>query len=693
MSRKATKVTTQRFLDITQNGFFRAAAVSPLVYLGLPMENALEHYRWARKAYGKGAQLIVFPELSLTGYTLQDVFHQEILLQQTDLAIKWFLKKTRKIQAMLVFGAPILIQDQLYNSLHVAIEGKVVAIFIKTYRPNYDPHTEPRWFASAMDLPVKEIFKFDAWIPVGNDLIVQSQDDPNISITFSDCEDNWMPIPPNTINALHGAKIVAHAAASPFEAQKVDWRRALAQRSGIDLTFYISANTGHGESGKGLVFPHDSLIYDRGVMVAEMPQFEPLADMIIADGDLQALSNDRRRLTTWGECARNFRDVFPSRTIYFSGRLLNTDKPQVYQRFYRKFDPQPFVGKTEADTKEIFMARAMGLLRKLESMPPALRKIVIGESGGKDSADITLLAVYVIDHYGEMLGMTRKDIIGITMPGFGTSDETFDYATALCAELGITFYEQPVTQLAQLLFEAIGEPDIKSKIETDKKLSLVFESIQVFVRKTVELAFSAALGGFDLGSTSNSEALIGWFNVGGDGFAHYSPNLGLGKSQVPVELEWLADTYFASNLRLASIVRGIARSASTPENLPRNADGVQPLLSDEINGPNDVRDFIAYYMFRFRKTPASIYRLLLETYSTLGNGSYEPHQLYAWQYRFTGRVFRNWYKMNIQAIDAVRVGAISPSAHDSIKMPSDLNPHLWLQNLEQAVPKELQTAA
>jgi NAD+ synthase (glutamine-hydrolysing) len=684
-------MNASEFRDIRNHGFFRVAAVSPVVHRANPLKNAEEHCSWVERAHGVGAQLIVFPELGMNGgYTIQDLHHQELIHRQTDKAIEWFLKETEDYHAVIVFGASVVVGDLLFNGAYVTLHGVVLGIIMKTSPPNYDEFTELRWFHGANELPVKEIVKFGQTIPVGNDLIFCSTDS-QVTISGDICEDRWLPIPPSTLNALAGARILFNVSASNYQVEKAEWHRHLGRRSGDDLTAYVYATAGYGESTTGLVFDGHNVIADRGVILAEGEHFSANGSMIVQDCDLAALQADRMRIKTWGENARRFRDLFPVRRINFTCELGVKGESSVYEHFERTFDSNPFVPKSDKEMELMHMARVTGLRTRMEYLPPSMRKIVIGLSGGKDSASILMQAVRLVDLFGDELGMTRQDITCITMPGYGTSDATYDYATDLAEALGVSFQSVPIKEIVATILAAIGYPysilvaDIEETQDQKRKsqLKLLFENVQVWARKYIELTTSAVDGAIDLGSTSGSEALIGWFTLFGDGSSHYASNVGMGKSVVPMELEWLADTVYSEQKRLGELLRGIARSASSPELLPLSSTGTVLQKSEEENGPDKVRDFFAYWMLRFRKRPLTLYRLALEVYGK----DFTPQQLYLWLHRFITRMFTHRYKINMQSIDTVKVGSVAPGAHDFTKIPSDISPRLWLDELE-TLPEE-----
>jgi NAD+ synthase (glutamine-hydrolysing) len=681
----------RQYLDTRNYNFIRAAAASPVVHRANPAKNAETHLKMVFELYAKGAQLIVFPELSMRGYTIQDIHMHAQLQKKEDRAVKQFLIDTKAVNAMLFFGAGLIINDLLFNVMYATLRGQILCAFVKESPPNYGEFTELRWFHGADELPQKTVTKFGQTFPVGNDLVLFDTMS-ELSVGGDICEDRWLPVPPSTLAAMHGAKILVNGSASPFELEKPHWRRHLAERSGDDIAASILANASHGESGMGLNFDGQSIIAERGKILVENDRFQVVDSFIMHDIDLDAIRADRMRIHSWGINAKKMRAAFPFRYIPFEG-LLGYDNQEVYYTFMRQFNPEPFVPQNQQDIWDIHMARVIGWYTRLKHLPEDKRKVIIGVSGGQDSTDNLMLLVRVVDMFGNELKMTRKDIIGMTMPGFGTTEDTFNYANELAEELGITFETVDIRDMAQRVFEIIGEPQLLKKVlekTATEQEKVMFGNVQAWLRAYLELSKSSA-GGIMAHTGSSSEIWIGWYTLFADGSGHYSGNAGTGKSVIPVELEWLAEMVYVrpEEARLANLLRAIARHAPSPENLPTTEDGKASEISDDINGPTNIRDFFTYWLLRQRRSASTILRIAIATYCNEEDpNAPTPKQLDAWLRTFIWRLFANWFKANMQRIDTTKIGTVSPDSHDVTKIPSDIKATIWMEDLDEEVPVE-----
>lgn len=671
--------TKASFMPPENHGFVRVAAATPhYVELGQPMVNAQQHLRIMRAAEEQGVKLLVFPELSLTLYTLQDAFVQDTILQATEDAVQLILKESRKYDLVTVFGGPIMIQDFVFNAAYVAYKGELLGIVLKTVPPNYREFTETRWFHEAEDLQVDQINRFGQnGIMVGNDLVFKLG---QLQFGVLICEDIWTPHSHDSFLAAHGATIIACLNGSNFQTGKPEFRlEMIQQKAALGLTGIVYSATGEGESTSHIVLDGHSFIVDRGVVLAESRPFE-YQELVISDVDVQALKTDRTLTNSWALTVKQAKRSFPVRVVERDIQVgaAGRDKASSYSnQFYRTFDPDPFLPKTEEQLWQVHMARVYALKRRLEYLPPYMRKLVIGLSGGKDSTNVLMLAYHLVEMFGDTLGMTNKSIHGLTMPGLGTTDETYDLAVNLAQELGITFREFPIGEMVGNLYATVGYPNLPEIIHEKQHLQPLYENGQAFTRKNIELAYCAGIGGIDLVTASLSEIFIGWFTFSGDGTGHYAPNAGMAKSVVPVELEWLAEKEYGDRHGLRDLLLTVAGSVSTPELLPLSATGELLQKSEEINGPDRVRDFYTYWLLRFNKKPTTILRMAADAYQH----EYHPQQLYSWLDRFLNRLFTNWFKSNMQPIDTVKIGAVAPGSHDFVKLPSDLSPKPWLEEL------------
>lgn len=655
------------FFDIRNHGFFRTGVVTPRVFLADPAKNVEEHILHIKKLSKKGAQLVVFPELSLTGYSCQDLFLSEALQGAALEAIKVLLEKTKLINTIVVFGVPLKSNGKLFNTAVVALRGRILAVVPKTYLPDYREFRETRWFATANHAEsLIEILGQE--VSFGTDILVSSKETPELVLALDICEDLWMPIPPSTLAALAGATVLVNLSGSNITLTKDEYRRELViMSSSKNIAAALYASAGFGESTTDVAWDGHGMIADRGNMLVETKRFSMTGSWCMADIDLSTLVSDRLRMSSFRDNAKLCNKEF--RTISFDG-VLGHKEASCYKDFERKIDSHPFVPSNEEmrskRCEEVFMIQATSLARRLEVLPTEKRKVIIGVSGGLDSTQALLVAAKTMD----LMNLPRKNIVGITMPGFGTTNRTYDNAASLIRGIGATFKEIPIKDVSRLVYKAVGH--------NEEKHDLTFENTQAWSRKYMELATASEEGGFVLGTSDLSELWLGWCTMYGDHASHYGINSSVPKSLISHLVAWVADEVFKDEPKVQKVLRDILDTPISPELLPHVNQKITQKTEDVV-GPYELHDFFGYYFVRFGMAPAKIARMALHAFE----GKYTLEEIKKWLTLFLKRFFASQYKRSVLP-DGPKVGSVSPSPRDEWRMPSDVTlSATWTDQLEK----------
>lgn len=575
-------------------------------------------------------------------------------------------------------GMPLQHEDKIFNCAVSLLNGQVLAVAPKTYLPNYREFYEHRHFAPAHAASSNMITIEEEDVPFGNDLIIEVAAPYGrvLRIHSEVCEDLWVPIPPSTEAALAGANILANLSASNITVGKDEYRQQLViGSSGRNNAVQMYASAGFGESSTDLAWDGSALIAERGELLFQRTErFSLNGAAVFVDVDLALLALERARQNTFHENAAQYgneaRKVF--RTI--SCKLWGTDDEKssyLYRRLIRPLNSLPFVpndpAQRTARCQEIINDQATGLARRLLALPVAARKAVIGVSGGLDST----LALLVTAKAMKLLGQPPTDIIAITMPGFGTTTQTRENAEQLIRQVGAKLQLVDITELSKAVFFAIGF-DPATEGET-----LVFQNVQAWMRKNVELSMAAHRGGMVVGTGDLSELMLGWCTMFGDHASHYNPNGGVPKTLIRYLIEWFADSA-ETTPELAETLRAIAATPISPELLSPGAEGEIAQKTEQEIGPYELTDFFGYYLIRFGMEPSKIFRLAYEAF----NGKYAPAELKKWLKSFLKRFFANQYKRSVLP-DGPKVGLVSLSPRGDWRMPSDVSGELWIQDLDQ----------
>ena len=642
-------------------GYLRVAAAAPKVELGDCMGNAGHIIEYIGKAAEAEAAIAVFPELSVTGYTCGDLFYQEQLLKSAENAVRRIAAATAGTKTVAVIGLPVAYGDRLLNCAAVIHNGNIAGIVPKSHIPNYAEFYENRWFCSGSGIDDTISFAGQKGIPFGAKKLFRLG---KAVLGVEICEDIWTALPPSTILCMAGANIIANLSASDELAGKHDERMQLiSHQSGRCISSYIYASSGFGESTSDLVFAGDTAIAENGRILAEGKRFEKDGTITYADIDLGLLSAMRRKTGTFPGS-----DTLPQDTI---GKIdiIDLGEPVYPKRLSRDIPRHPFIPSgpdRDKRMEEIIRIQIAGLATRIERIKS--KTAVIGISGGLDSTLALLTTVLTYDY----LGKDRKEIIGITMPGLGTSGRTRNNASDLMEALGITSREIPISQAVRQHFSDIG-------LDGDYR-GAAYENAQARERTQILMDTANLTGGIVIGTGDLSEAALGWCTYNGDHMSMYNMNGGIPKTLVIHLVKWIADNNAcaaAASLRdgknIKEIIYDIIDTPISPELLPADDNGEINQKTEELIGPYELHDFFLYHFIRLCETPEKI----LFTASHAFSGKYDEATIGKWLRLFMKRFFTQQFKRNC-APDSPKVGSVALSPRGDWRMPSDASPDGWL---------------
>lgn len=644
-----------------QNGFIKVAAAIPSVKVADCSYNVQQIESLIAMAEGKGVEVIVFPELCITGYTCQDLFKQTLLLEQAETSVLMLLDFTRKLDIISIVGVPVVVGDLLLNCAAVIQKGDLLGLVPKTYLPNYSEFYEKRWFASSQDLQPSEI-RF-----AGNKIVVTPQ--PTLFRTCDGamfgveiCEDVWAPVPPSCNLALSGADIIFNLSASDELIGKHDYLKGLlAQQSARMISGYVYSGCGFGESTQDVVYGGNAIAYENGQLLAESEHFALDSQLIITQIDVEKIRNERRTNSTYINAQRGH-----------DSRIVNahTVMPRDFE-LIRDVDPHPFIPKTddmEKSCDEIFSIQVAGLAKRL--VHTGCKTVVVGISGGLDSTLALLVCVRTFDK----LQLSRKGIVGVTMPGFGTTDRTYNNAVNLMKSLGITLREISIADAVKQHFNDIGH-DINVH-------DVTYENSQARERTQILMDLSNQLGALVIGTGDLSELALGWATYNGDHMSMYGVNAGVPKTLIKYLVKFVAMSEDSDETR--SILLDIIDTPISPELIPADEAGNITQKTEDLVGPYELHDFFLYHIIRFGYRPSKIFMLARKAF----DGSnpevpfYDDETIKKWLTIFLRRFFNQQFKRSCLP-DGPKVGSVSLSPRGDWRMPSDASSALWLKECEQ----------
>ena len=637
-------------------GFIKVASAVPSVKVADCKYNVEQIEQQIILAEGQGVEIIVFPELSLTGYTCQDLFRQNLLLETTESAMLMLLDFTRQLNIISIVGLPIAVGDLLLNCAAIIQKGQILGIVAKEYLPNYNEFYEKRWFASVQDLRTTEL-RF-----AGNQINLSFT--PQIFVTCDGvrfgveiCEDVWAPTPPSNHLALAGADIIFNLSASDELIGKHDYLcKLLAQQSARTITGYVYSSAGFGESTQDVVYGDTALIFENGHLLQSGPRFAMTPQMQVAQIDVERLRTERRGNTTYVNAQRRM----IGEDVIFKNAHSILPKDFVLER---PVDAHPFIPSPdmmEKSCEEILNIQVMGLAKRL--VHTSCQKVVIGISGGLDSTLALLVCAMTFDK----LGLDRSGIIGVTMPGFGTTDRTYTNAIKLMQSLHITIREISIAKSVTQHFEDIGH-DISVHDTT-------YENSQARERTQILMDVSNQEGGLVIGTGDLSELALGWCTYNGDHMSMYAVNASIPKTLIACLVKFVAGTMDADT---SATLHDVVDTPISPELVPADEDGNIQQKTEDLVGPYELHDFFLYYFMRHGFRPMKIFLLAQKAFE----GQYDDDVIKHWLKTFFRRFFSQQFKRSCLP-DGPKVGSISLSPRGDWRMPSDASSELWLRECE-----------
>jgi NAD+ synthase (glutamine-hydrolysing) len=633
-------------------GFIKTAAASPDVRVADCAFNGEKIIEYINTADKNKTQLIVFPELSITGYTCGDLFNQRQLLTNALSTLANIQKETKNAEIVAVVGLPFEHNGRLYNCAVVICGGKILGIVPKSYLPNYNEFYEMRWFAEAFD-GVENVEVNGEIVPFGTNILFKCKDNADFVLALEICEDLWTAVPPSSLHALAGATVIANPSAGNEIIGKADYRRNLVSgQSARLICAYIYACAGQGESTTDVVYSAHDLICENGTVLTESKRF--VNSVIYADVDVASLNGERRKNTSF----RTDSDGYV--TVLFS---QNQVKKYELCRFV---DPHPFVPSDEKRRErrcdEIISIQALGLKKRIEHI--GCKNVVLGISGGLDSTQALIVTAKAF----ELAGLDKKGIIAVTMPCFGTTDRTYSNAVKLTEILGATLVEVNIKEAVYRHFSDIGhDENIKD---------LTYENSQARERTQVLMDMASKYNGFVVGTGDLSELALGWATYNGDHMSMYGVNCSIPKTLIKYLIKFIAD--YTENGELKTVLEDILDTPVSPELLPPNENGSIAQITEDKVGPYELHDFFLYNMMRKGFEPKKIYFLAKQAF----DGVYDKATILKWLKTFYWRFFSQQFKRSCLP-DGPKVGSVSLSPRGDWRMTSDACVSGWVKELEE----------
>ncbi len=681
------------FFSLYRHGFVRAAVGVPFVRVADPSYNVGRIIGLSQRAAEAGAALVLFPELGISAYTNDDLFHQDVLLEAVLVALEQLRDASLTLTPLIFVGAPLRFEGRLFNCAIAIYRGAILGITPKTYLPNYREFYEKRQFTSGRDAFFRSVTLFGQQVPFGNDLIYSADNLPGFALHAEICEDVWTPIPPSTYAALAGATVLCNLSASNITIGKADYRRDLcAAQSGKCVAAYLYSAAGPGESTTDLAWDGDALIYENNELLAESQRFSADEDLIMADIDLDRLQQERMRLTSFGDTIGEQRERLANiRRIPFTFEIPVGDMPLL-----RNVERFPYVPNdpTQRDDRcyEAYNIQVHGLMKRLTNSNT--HKIVIGVSGGLDSTHALIVAARTMDR----LSLPRTNILAYTMPGFATTGRTNANAHALMRGLGVTTSEIDIRPACMQMLRDIGHPFAGGEPIYD----VTFENVQAGERTSHLFRLANLHGAIVLGTGDLSELALGWCTYGvGDHMSHYNVNASVPKTLIQHLIRWVIATgQFSDEARLT--MQSILDTEISPELVPTNADndGEQPGQSTQAKiGPYELQDFNLYYTTRYGFRPSKVAFLSYTAWASPQQGawpeglpetqrnSYDLATIKHWLEVFLFRFFQISQFKRSCIPNGPKVGSGgSLSPRGDWRAPSDAEATVWLEEVRRNVP-------
>lgn len=633
-----------------KDGFIRVGCANFEVSLGQVQHNAQRIISYVKEANEKHIKILVFPELCLTGYTIEDLFYQKRILNEVNKQITTICEQTKDLDILFTFGCPMVLKNKLYNCAITVCHGDILGVVPKTYIPTYHEFYEGRHFASALDNDEVIIINGQAY-PFSSRLLFECQSHPELKIGIEICEDLWAPLPPSTLHCLNGATLILNPSASNDLTSKSDYRRLLVTSHSARLICgYAYCNAGLGESSTDVVFSNHHLIAENGSLLAQSQQYSE--GIIFADMDMEKIVSERVEMTTYDNRQDHYQ-IIPFTLVDEDIELTRT------------YDPHPFVPSNKDQRamrcQEVFDIQIHGLIQRLKAAH--IKKVVIGISGGLDST----LALLVANMAYQKLGYPSQDIIAVTMPCFGTTSRTKNNALKMMEELNVTSLTVDIGDAVKQHFQDIGHDENVHDV--------TYENCQARERTQVLMDIANQEGGIVIGTGDLSEVALGWSTYNGDHMSMYAVNVSVPKTLVRYLVDYVSSLYEGQPLH--DTLQDILNTPVSPELLPAKDNEIVQKTED-IVGPYELHDFFLYHHARFHYEPRKLYRIACHTFQD----QYDAPTIKKWLTTFYRRFFTQQFKRSCIP-DGPKVGSVALSPRGDLRMPSDANVALWLQECEQ----------
>ncbi|TFV87489.1 NAD(+) synthase [Oxalobacteraceae bacterium OM1] len=678
---------TERFFNLYSHDFARVAVGVPRCRIADPKANAAETIALAQQAADNGALLIAFPELGLSAYTCDDLFHQRALLDATRDAIAQVVEASTQLSIAMIVGAPLRVEHQLFNCAIVIAGGRIHGVVPKTYLPNYGEFYEARQFSSADSVTVNAIELLGQTVPFGPAQLFQIENLPLFRFHAEICEDLWVPIPPSSFAALAGATVLVNLSASNIVVGKSGYRHQLVgQQSARCLSAYLYSSAGKGESSTDLAWDGQALIYENGEKLAESERFLDTSHIVYADVDLERLSRERMRATTFGKSVHRHADEVAKFRIASFPLQLPLDRVVRLNRNVERFPYVPSDARRRDERcAEVYNIQVQALVQRLSAT--GIQKVVIGVSGGLDSTHALLVCAKVMDR----LGLPRTNILGYTMPGFATSGRTLQQARQLMEVIGCTAHEIDIRPSCMQMLKDLGHPFAEGKEVYD----VTFENVQAGERTSHLFRLANYQNGIVIGTGDLSELALGWCTYGvGDQMSHYNVNASVPKTLITHLVRWVAETHQIGESG-SDVLLNILDTDISPELVPGKSEKQPEQKTESVIGPYELQDFNLYYTLRFGFAPTKVAFLAHHAWSDREAGRWPegPHvarneyDLAAIKRNlaiFLRRFFQTSQFKRTCVPNSPKVGSGgSLSPRGDWRAPSDSDATVWLEDLKR----------
>jgi NAD+ synthase (glutamine-hydrolysing) len=680
----------EQFHSLYSHDFVRIASCVPRTKVADVSANLAETIRLAKAGHGARAAIMVFPELGLPSYAIDDLLFQDALLAAVEAALDQLIEASREVYSVLIVGAPLRCGDGLFNTAAVIHGGALLGVVPKTYLPSYREFYEQRHFTSGAGIHERQIRIVGREAPFGTDLLFRSTGSVEVTFHVELCEDFWAPLPPSTAAALAGAEVLINLSASNITIGKADTRRLLcASQSARTISAYAYSAAGPGESTTDLAWDGHAAIYEWGELLAETERFPEQSTWIAADVDLGRLRQERMRFNTFGDCAREE----ARRTTAFRTATFQLDAPDDPVRLQRRIERFPFVPSDPAKLREhcyeAYNIQVQGLATRLQAA--GIERAVIGVSGGIDSAQALIVAARAMDR----LGLPRSNVLAYTLPGFATSEQTKHNAWALIQALGVTGCEIDIRPAARQMLADLDHPFARGEPIYD----ITFENVQAGLRTDYLFRLANQNRGLVVGTGDLSELALGWCTYGvGDQMSHYNVNASVAKTLIQHLVRFVAESGDVSD-QTADVLRAILATEISPELVPAERD-MTIQSSEETVGPYTLQDFNLFYLTRFGFRPSKIAFLAQHAWGDRDRGiwpadvpetkrrGYSLGEIRHWLALFLRRFFASQFKRSALPNGPKISSGGSLSPRGDWRMPSDADPSVWLAELAANVPEE-----